>query len=107
MNDKVLSMIGLAAKAGRLVSGEFSAETAIRKGKAFLIIVAEDASDATKKSYRDAGAYYHVPVCEYGTKESLGLYSGKRYRAAAVLTDEGFAKTIIRLLESQHTLNQD
>ena len=107
MNDKVLSMIGLAAKAGKLVSGEFSVETAVKKGKAFLIICASDASEATKKSYRDAGAFYHVPVYEYGTKESLGLYSGKGYRAAAALTDEGFAKAIIRLLENQHTLNQE
>ena len=107
MNDRVLSMIGLAAKAGKLVSGEFSVESAIRKGRSFLVICATDASDATKKSYRDAGAFYHVPVYEYGTKETLGQYSGKEYRAAAAITDEGFAIAIIKLLESQHTLNQD
>lgn len=107
MSDRVLSMIGLAAKAGRLVSGEFSVESAIKKGKSFLIICAVDASDATKKSYRDAGAFYHVPVYEYGTKETLGRYCGKEYRSAAAITDEGFAKAIKELLERQHTLKQD
>ena len=104
MNDKMLSMIGLAAKAGKVVSGEFSVETAVKKGKAFLVICARDASDASKKSYRDACRYYDVPLCEYGTKESLGLHCGKDYRAAAAITDEGFAKAIRKLLDNQNTL---
>ena len=104
MSDKVLSMIGLAAKAGKLVSGEFSVETAIKKGKAFLVVCAADASEASKKSYRDAGAFYHVPVYVYGTKESLGKFSGKEYRSAAAVTDEGFAKAIMKLLDHQHTI---
>jgi ribosomal protein L7Ae-like RNA K-turn-binding protein len=97
-------MIGLAAKAGKVVSGEFSVETAVKKGKAFLVICARDASDASKKSYRDACRYYDVPLCEYGTKESLGKFSGKEYRSAAAVTDEGFAKAIMKLLDQQHTI---
>ena len=48
--DKVLSMLGLAAKAGSVVSGEFSTEKAVKEGKAYLVIVAGDASDNTKKN---------------------------------------------------------
>mgnify|MGYP000199371195 CR=1 FL=1 len=69
MTDKALSMIGLATKAGKIASGEFAVESAVRKGKACLVIIASDASDNTKKSFNDMGAYYHVPVYIYGTKE--------------------------------------
>ena len=41
--NKVHSMIGLATKAGKVVSGEFAVEKAIKDGKAFLVIIAEDA----------------------------------------------------------------
>lgn len=43
--DKVLSMLGLSAKAGNAASGEFSTEKAVKEGKAHLVIVAGDASD--------------------------------------------------------------
>lgn len=47
-NSKVLSMLGLAAKAGKVASGEFSTEKEVKSGNACLVIVAEDASDNTK-----------------------------------------------------------
>ena len=51
MNDKVISLLGLAERAGKIASGEFAAEKAVKTGKARLIIVAEDASDNTKKKF--------------------------------------------------------
>ena len=49
--DKVLSLIGLAMKAGQVVSGEFSVEKCIKSGKAKLVIIATDASENTKKKF--------------------------------------------------------
>lgn len=92
--DKLLSMLGLAAKAGKLKSGEFSVDKAIKEGKAKLVIVAADASDNAKKSYSDSCNYYHVPYMEHGTKEELGHYIGKGFRAAVAVTDDGFAKAL-------------
>ena len=93
-NNKALSLIGLATKAGKIASGEFAVESAVRKGKAVLVIIASDASDNTKKSFNDMGAYYHVPVCIYGTKESLGTHTGRGYRASLAVLDAGFGKSI-------------
>lgn len=47
-NDKVLQMLGLAARGRKIESGEFSTEKAVKAGKAGLVIVAKDASDNTK-----------------------------------------------------------
>lgn len=49
--DKVLSMLGIAAKSGSVVSGEFSTEKAVKEGRAYLVIVAGDSSDNTKKMF--------------------------------------------------------
>lgn len=43
--SKALSLIGLATKAGRTVSGEFCTEKEVKSGRASLVIVADDASD--------------------------------------------------------------
>ena len=48
--DKVLSLIGLAMKAGKCVSGETMTESETKSGKAKFVIVAGDASENTKKN---------------------------------------------------------
>ena len=60
--SKELSLLGLAAKAGRVVSGEFATEKAVKAGKARLVLVAGDASDNSKKKFSDMCAYYKVPI---------------------------------------------
>ena len=57
-NNKVLSLIGLATKAGKTVSGEFSTEKSVKTGKGLLVIVAEDASENTKKKFRNMCSFY-------------------------------------------------
>ena len=77
MENKVLSMLGLATRARKLVSGEFSVEKAVKEGKAVLVLVAEDASNNTKKLFTNMCAYYQVPMYVISNKESLGHAMGK------------------------------
>ena len=100
--NKILSMVGMAMKAGKVFSGEFSTEKAVKTGKAFLVIVSEAASDNTKKMFRNMCSYYEVPMYVYGTKEDLGHSMGKEFRASLAVTEEGFAKSIEkRLIEAE------
>ena len=100
--NKILSMVGMAMKAGKVVSGEFSTEKAVKTGKAFLVIVSEAASDNTKKMFRNMCSYYEVPMYVYGTKDDLGHSMGKEFRASLAVTEEGFAKSIEkRLIEAE------
>ena len=55
-------MIGLATRAGAVTSGEFSVDKAIKAGKARLVIIADDASDRTKKGFKDSCSFYGVPL---------------------------------------------
>ena len=104
-NDKVLSLLGLAKKAGKLKGGEYCVETEVKKGRAKLVIVAEDASDNTKKSYTDMCSFKKVPVIFYGNKESIGKCIGCEERAAVVLTDEGFANAVNKQISQKDIKN--
>lgn len=97
-NSKILSLIGLATKAGKIVSGEFSTEKSVKTGNGFLVVAAEDASENTKKKFRNMCSFYQVPICFYGDKESLGRAMGKEYRACLAVQDENFAKAIMKEL---------
>lgn len=93
-DKKILAMLGLAQKAGKVVSGEFSTEKAVKSGKAFRVIVAGDSSDNTKKMFSDMCTFYKVPIHFFSDKETIGHSIGKQFRASLAILDEGFANTI-------------
>ena len=96
--NRIFSMIGMAMKAGKVVSGEFATEKAVKTGAAWMVIVSEAASENTKKMFRNMCTFYKVPMFVYGTKEDLGHSMGKEFRASLAVTDEGFAKSIEKRL---------
>ena len=98
---KVLSLIGLATKAGKTVSGEFCTEREVESGRAALVIVAEDASDNTKKKFQNMCEYYKVPIYFYEDKDTLGHAMGKQFRASLAVLDEGFAKGIRKHMDRE------
>ena len=93
--DKVLSFLGLATKAGKVVSGEFMTARAVKDGSACLVIIPFDASENTKKKFRNMCDYYQVPIHFYSDKISLGHAIGKEFRASVGVLDQGFANGIM------------
>ena len=102
--DKILSLIGLATKAGRCISGETMTESETKAGKAKLVIVASDASENTKKKFQDMCKFYKVPICIYGDKDTLGHAMGKEFRASLAILDEGFADGIQKELKNREDI---
>lgn len=97
--NKVFSLLGIAVRGRNLVSGEHQTLEAVKKGSAMLVVVAEDASDNTKKLFSDKCSFYKVPIVRYGTKESLGRAIGKDFRSSVCVCDAGLADAIVRQLE--------
>lgn len=99
-NSKVLSLISLAAKAGKAASGEFLTEKSVKSGKAHMVLVASDASENTKKKFRNMCSYYQVPIFILENKESLGKSIGKEARASLAVQDKNFAAAIREKMEA-------
>ena len=96
--NKALNMLGLCARAGRLVSGAQGVEIAVKAGKAYLVLIDGGASQETKKSIMDACAYRKVDA-EIIEEQALGNAIGKPGRMVAAVTDESFANRIRQLLK--------
>lgn len=94
--QKTMNLIGLAMKAGKLASGEFSTEKAVKSGKAKMVLVAEDASDNTRKMFANMCTYYRIPVCIFGKRDELGHAMGKEMRSSVAVLDDGFAKALVK-----------
>lgn len=95
LNDKFLGMIGLAKRAGKVITGEDLCSKAVKNGLSKLIIIARDASDNTKKSITNTCKYYNVKYIETASKTELGKFTGADSRAVVSVNDDNFAKAII------------
>ena len=101
--DKVYSLLGLATKAGQLLSGDETCERAIKSDKAVLVIVSKDASENTKDKFKSMCKFRNVCYREYGEKQELGKYTGKDKRSVLVVLSRDFKNGLLKLIDQ---LNQ-
>ncbi len=107
--DKVYAMLGLAEKAGKIASGGFLTEKAVKERKAKLVVIASDSSDRTAETIKNKCSYYKVPCYVYGVKDMLGRAIGKESRSCAAVLDSGFSGSIEKLLniEANNTMKNE
>ena len=98
MKHKALSLLGMAMRAGKLVTGDETVLKSVQQGKAKLVIAAGDASDNTKKKFRDKCATYNVKLVEAFDRITIGDAIGKSERVLIAVTDAGFSESIIQSL---------
>ena len=93
-NNNVAFALGLAQKAGKVASGDFAVRSALKSGKAKLLVVATDAAPNSKKDMYYLAEVAGVTVVELFTRDELGFAIGKAKRTALAITDTNFAKMI-------------
>ncbi|BBP89452.1 putative ribosomal protein YlxQ [Bacillus safensis] len=92
-------LLGLANRARKVVSGEDLVRKEIRHARAKLVLLAADASSNTEKKVSDKCKFYNVPVRKVEDRSVLGRSIGKEARVVVAVTDQGFAKKLISLLD--------
>ena len=97
--NKALNYLGLARRGGLAELGEEPVGAIARAGKAYVILVASDASDHTwrrAKSYA-AGTEQQCVRVKF-TKEELGFVVGRTSLAIAAITDVQMALALVNAL---------
>ncbi len=95
MEEKLLSMLGIARRAGRLAMGFDAAEEAMRNHQAKLLVLASDVSERTDRSICRIAEEYKVPVLRTGFEmDRIGKAVGHKHTGVIAINDSGFAKTI-------------
>lgn len=99
--DKIYSLLGLATRAGKIVSGDDSTLLELKRGNVKLVIVAQDSSDNTKKLFKDKSSYRNINYVYFSNKLQLGYAIGKAPRAVLGVKDINFANKILELIKTQ------
>lgn len=99
MNDRVLSLLGLALRGGRLAAGEEPAALAAKANQARLILAASDASgNALRRAEHLALEGHCLFLVLPHSKAELGGALGRANVALAALTDLGLAAAVAERL---------
>ena len=99
MENKVLSYLGFAARARKLVTGYNTCLYMMEKKKIRLLLLAEDLSENTKKKMVSAAQRCGVPCKIYGAGEQLSEITGNVGKGIFGIPDENFAKVISEGIE--------
>ncbi|MCL2221926.1 MAG: ribosomal L7Ae/L30e/S12e/Gadd45 family protein [Oscillospiraceae bacterium] len=98
--DRILNLLGIAKKAGKLAIGSEAAAQAVQAGSAALVITASDASDGSKRRAKantgeNRVEYLSVPY----TKFELGNITGRGSPGTVAILDKGLANSFSEKLK--------
>ena len=96
--QKALNLLGMAYRARKTINGYDSVMDAIIKGKGKIVLIASDASEKTIEAFQKKCFYYHVDICEMFTTAELSKAIGKGLCKVLAISDEGFTKSLNKLL---------
>ncbi len=96
--NRVLGLIGISTKAGKISFGTESVKETIIKNKAKLVIVAEDASDRLKKNIMYECENFKVPIVTFSTIEKLSKSIGKTNKAVICIKDKNLGEEIYKII---------
>lgn len=100
MNEKVLSLLGLARRAGKLTLGFDPVADSVKTGQSRLVLMTSDISPKTEKELRFSLRDSEIQLLSIPfDMESTGRALGKAAKIISV-NDEGFAVSVKKLLIS-------
>jgi len=94
LSNKLSGYLGFAAKSRKLQTGYNTNLLLIEKRRVKLLIVAEDASQNTKKKMTQKCKVKEIDYRIFGTKEDLSQITGRRESSTFAITDDNFSKVI-------------
>ncbi len=97
--NRLLSLLGLCMRAGKLVSGEKACIQTIRTDGACVVILDMAAAKNAEKAVKDACAFRKVPLVLV-PEDALGYAIGKQGRMVAAVTDPSLADRILELAKA-------
>ncbi len=92
--NRIHSLVGLANKAGKIAIGNHAVESALKKGRARLVVLAQDAASNTTERFEKFGKQKNITPQVYGSKKDWGHLFGRESSAVFAILNDNFARAI-------------
>ena len=97
--DRVLGLIGLCTKAGKITFGTQACLEAIERRKVKLLIVADDAADRTKQNFTYQCKNCNIPIRIFGNIEELSKAIGQNNKAVIGIREKNLSDQITKIID--------
>ena len=104
---KMLSYMGFAAKARKMVSGYNACVFSMEKRKVKLLIIADDLADNSKKKMMSAAGKFNVEYRIFGDSEEMSRITGNAGKGIFAITDGNFANVISKEIDNIQALDRE
>lgn len=94
MRRHLAQALGLARKAGKLITGFAKVEAALKAGELHMLITASDAGEDGKKKLRPKARAQNIPLLTDFSARELAMALGRENVIHAGLTDVGWARNL-------------
>lgn len=98
--QKLLNLLGIAQRAGKVVSGDVF-EEALKKNEVSLVFLANDASERTQKQVCDKSEHRAIFVYTGFNASDLSRAIGKSHRVVLGIIDRGLSKKMITYIKEE------
>lgn len=103
--NKFFNFLGLAKRSGNLIEGYSKCDEQRNRRSFYLVIVSDDASNSTKKKFKNHCIEKKIPLIEDFSKEELGNPIGREELKILAVVDKNMAEKLISLYENEKVTN--
>ena len=103
--NKFFNFLGLAKRSGNLIEGYSKCDEQRNRRSFYLVIVSDDASNSTKKKFKNHCIEKKIPLIEDFSKEELGNPIGREELKVLAVVDKNMAEKLISLFENEKVTN--
>ena len=101
--SKFFNFLGLAKRSGNIIEGYSKCDEERNRKNIFLFIISNDASNSTKKKFKNHCLTKNIIFIEDFSKEELGSSIGREEVKIIAVTDKNMANKLYTLYEDQST----
>ena len=103
--NKFFNFLGLAKRSGNLIEGYSKCDEERNRKNIFLFIISNDASNSTKKKFKNHCLTKNIVFIEDFSKEELGFSIGREEVKILAVTDKNMANKLYTLYKEENTKN--
>jgi len=98
--DRILSLLGFAKKAGKLVTGSNAVLRSILSLESSIVIVNKDAGKSVKEKFKRLCEENDIKFFVFGSEAEFEWATGEKNKVIYSVCDEGFSNKLVQLIES-------
>ena len=95
---RITGLLGISAKAGKITFGADACQEGVAKRNIYILFVANDASDRTKKNFEKLCVENKIGIVKELSMHEISKAIGKNNKAIVGIKDKNLANAVLKII---------